>query len=101
MQPFNIRDVLRAARTAGIGSDQIKELFELTAEELEQIESGDVTAWEAMVDTAYGDRVAARLNATVTGAERQEARAFGAAISSGLLAADEAEASARSANAGV
>lgn len=92
MQPFNIHDVIRAARAAGIGSDQIEELFELTAKERDQIEAGDVTAWEAKADEAYRGRVATRLKAIATGAEREPARAFGAAIASGLAPEDVVEA---------
>ncbi len=79
MKAFDIQAAIRGARNAGIGSDQIEFMFELTASELEQIESGDLTAWEAKADDAYRGRVAARMKASATGAQRKAERAFGEA----------------------
>ncbi len=71
MEQLDIRDAIRSARAVGLENDQIGYLFELTAGEVERIEAGDLSAWEAKDSPDDRRRLVSRLKATVREAERR------------------------------
>lgn len=71
MDQFDIQDAIRSARAAGINDDQFEYLFEMTEGDVERIEAGDLSAWEARDSLDYRRRLVSRLQATVLEAERR------------------------------